>query len=57
MSKEKYNVVLVPTNQESITNILEDYANLCLSCESVGGYRELLQMFYNEIVLRVEQDY
>jgi len=58
MNKLNYNVVLVPENEyEALEPIIDDYANMALDAKDVDELKNLFMMFFNELNLKVEQDF
>lgn len=51
------NVLIVPTEEESMEDIIEDYVIQALSCETDEDFRALFLMCFEEALCRIEKHY
>lgn len=51
------NVVLVPTELETVGEILNDYVQTIKYCKTDDEIEIALKMFYSELIERVEKDF
>jgi len=54
---ERNNIIIVPTEQESAEDIIEEYAEGAMDCRNIQEMRLLMMGLYNELTVRIAKDY
>jgi len=57
MDEEFDNFIMIPTEQETPEDIIEDYVQGALACQNENEMQALITMLYQELVLRIAKDY
>lgn len=57
MSEDNYNVLVVPSKRESREQIIEDYATFALDCDTHDEFKDIMLMFYDEMVKHTKAEF